>query len=65
MEYCGGGSLLEIVEIYDQFRLTERQVAFIAREVLHPYTHSLSSVRPNVATENSFADAQHSLVTSA
>ncbi len=44
MEYCGGGSLLEIVEIYDQFRLTERQVAFIAREVPHPHTHSLSSV---------------------
>ncbi len=43
MEYCGGGSLLEIVEIYDQFRLTERQVAFIAREVPHPHTHSLSS----------------------
>jgi len=33
MEYCGGGSLLEIVEIYDQFRLNERQVAYITREV--------------------------------
>lgn len=32
MEYCGGGSLLEIVEIYEQFRLNERQVAYIAKE---------------------------------
>lgn len=60
MEYCGGGSLLEIVEIYDQFRLTERQVAFIAREcvkALH-YVHSMGRLHRDIKSNNILLSAK-------
>eukprot|EP01088_Endostelium_zonatum_P002944 TRINITY_DN1386_c0_g1_i1.p1 TRINITY_DN1386_c0_g1~~TRINITY_DN1386_c0_g1_i1.p1 ORF type:complete len:591 (-),score=134.68 TRINITY_DN1386_c0_g1_i1:58-1830(-) len=34
MEFCGGGSLLEIIELYPSVRLTEPQMAYICRETL-------------------------------
>jgi len=54
MEYCGGGSLLEIVEIYDQFRLNERQVAYITRECVKAlfYVHSMGRLHRDIKSNN-------------
>ena len=45
MEFCGGGSLLEIIELFPKLILKESHVAYIVREVDSPLRPPLSHSR--------------------
>jgi len=57
MEFCGGGSLLEIIELFPKLILKESHVAYIVREVGYlfllarslAHSRSLSPVCTSVA----------------
>lgn len=54
MEYMGGGSLTEILELYSQIQMTESQIALIMVEVLKAleYIHSLHRIHRDIKSDN-------------
>jgi len=54
MEYCGGGSLLEIVELFEKMRLNESQVAYIVKECLQAlrYIHNMKRLHRDIKSNN-------------
>eukprot|EP00005_Dracoamoeba_jomungandri_P004624 CAMPEP_0174258780 /NCGR_PEP_ID=MMETSP0439-20130205/7719_1 /TAXON_ID=0 /ORGANISM="Stereomyxa ramosa, Strain Chinc5" /LENGTH=647 /DNA_ID=CAMNT_0015342415 /DNA_START=26 /DNA_END=1969 /DNA_ORIENTATION=+ len=55
MEFCGGGSLLEIVELWEErLRLNEAQIAYITRECLKAlqYIHKLQRLHRDIKSNN-------------
>jgi hypothetical protein len=54
MEFMGGGCLTDILEAFDVVRLSERNVAFVARETLRAlaYIHSLHRIHRDIKSDN-------------
>eukprot|EP01090_Pellita_catalonica_P022167 TRINITY_DN850_c0_g1_i1.p1 TRINITY_DN850_c0_g1~~TRINITY_DN850_c0_g1_i1.p1 ORF type:complete len:415 (-),score=49.50 TRINITY_DN850_c0_g1_i1:33-1277(-) len=54
MEYCGGGSLLDIVELWKSFKLAEDQMSYITRETLKglQYMHSMDRIHRDIKSNN-------------
>jgi len=55
MEFCGGGSLLEIIELFDEgIRLTESHIAFVCRETLKglEYIHKTNRLHRDIKSNN-------------
>lgn len=54
MEFMGGGCLTDILEAFDVIRLTERNIAYIARETLRAlsYIHSLHRIHRDIKSDN-------------
>eukprot|EP01087_Luapelamoeba_hula_P008615 TRINITY_DN2167_c0_g1_i1.p1 TRINITY_DN2167_c0_g1~~TRINITY_DN2167_c0_g1_i1.p1 ORF type:complete len:657 (+),score=73.72 TRINITY_DN2167_c0_g1_i1:316-2286(+) len=63
MEYCGGGSLLEILELYPNIRLNESHVAYICRETLKAlrYIHKMGRLHRDIKSNNILLSANGSV----
>jgi len=54
MEYMDGGCLTDILEQFDELKMTEPQIAFVARETLKAlsYIHSLHRIHRDIKSDN-------------
>jgi len=54
MEFCGGGSLLEIIELYEYIKLSENHIAYICRETLKglAFLHGMSRIHRDIKSNN-------------
>jgi len=54
MEFMGGGCLTDILELFEEIRLTEPQIAYCSRETLRAlkYIHSLHRIHRDIKSDN-------------
>jgi len=54
MEFMGGGCLTDVLECFDTVKLTEPQIAYVARETLRSlsYIHSLHCIHRDIKSDN-------------
>eukprot|EP01133_Synstelium_polycarpum_P013342 gene13342-15693_t len=54
MEFMGGGCLTDILEAFDNIKMTEPQIAYVVRETLRSlqYIHSLHRIHRDIKSDN-------------
>jgi hypothetical protein len=60
MEYMSGGCLTDILEAFDNIRLSEKHIAFICRETLRSlaYIHGLHRIHRDIKSDNVLLSAE-------
>jgi len=63
MEYMGGGCLTDILEVFDQLRLSETHIAYVIRDTLRAlsYIHSLHRIHRDIKSDNILLGADGSV----